>query len=813
MRKQAVIARVVGAAFCCGAVGLKASAAAPPAIVHVGCGGGTAVVIGDGFGPDAKVMLWSPSDGAARNAAGAPVEVPTQAVPAVPPSEAKTVSPVRVVDDRALYAALPTSPAVMWVRTANGVSSPRVINRPEIWLASDDRPAAGDRLRLFGRCFLPDPFSIKSTVALRSAETGKLVPAKIFELSEQVTWNLDDHEIDAMIPDGLRPGAYDVFVNAGHYGFAGWSAPYRISISAGRDLAAAMCRPDEPSRAAPYRIWRVTKAAADGVHDDSGAIQAVIDSAAAQGSGLVQLPSGLIAIARTLHVRPGIVLRGSGRGATSIVVWPGNPLHDTLPPVALTPSLDWQRGYSADWVPYMNTAPMVWMETQSGIQDMTLVGGPGATCAVFIAARDWHNVSENVSIVHTDIETTQRPGVFRGRYGLVSMGILIASSTRCVTLFQCRLTCPAPLVMLPGRLENFGTHIIGNTITVSPRNETDNAGTASSTHALVEDNVLVRGARALGFFRGCNHNWVFNNTISDVAYRINGGELLMSEYGVGFWRGFCSAAGDRTIKAAGAAWKPGQFLECSDRVFVFVEAGRGFGQIRQVTGNTQDTLSVDAPWDVAPDTSTRFSVLPLTYRNLYINNTATNCDSRIEFAYGSLVDCVVSGQRTQRCEGLSATALHEPQGNGPSAGCVVAYNEFSWNRLIELSGIHLQEAGRDRPPRQDGSGEPFEPGSVIGNAVRSNEVMDFRNYPLNQYYSLWHNLKPWEDAAISIAGGSYNVIEDNYASRGPVGIRVGPGKGNLVIHNMFDAVTSTVLDRGEDTILIGNSDPSGHPLP
>lgn len=59
-------------------------------------------------------------------------------------------------------------------------------------------------------------------------------------------------------------------------------------------------------------------AVADGVTDDTAAIQDAIDAAAAQGRGIVYFPAGIYVVDSGLTVSPGamIVLQGSGKGAT-----------------------------------------------------------------------------------------------------------------------------------------------------------------------------------------------------------------------------------------------------------------------------------------------------------------------------------------------------------------------------------------------------------------------------------------------------------------------------------------------------------------
>jgi len=760
-----------------------------PAIVQVtSAGGGASVIIGDNFDKSAQVLVWAPEDQAdPQKTADKLPEI--QPAPATPPKSANVVTPDQVPDPQALYVNLPSTPAYVWVKTAAGVSAPKLINRPEIWLTSDDNPDAGDRLGLFGRNLAPNQYHINPAVFLRNVKTGKVINAQVGVLSGQQWMNVDDHEVDIRLPKNLDAGAYEIYLHPGFGGDAGWSLPYRINVAVSRSLTAAMCRPDESSVIDPYKIFHAQGASVDGVHDDSSIIQGAIDSAAAAGGGLVLLPPGQFAITQTLWIRPGVILRGSGRGATSIVVWPESPLVEK----------------SGNLWDGMDLNPMIWMETQAGVQDVTLVGGPGARCAIFVCTRDkasgWlsKGLSNDISIVRTDVETSQTPGNFTGRFEDDNFGVAVRSSTRNLTVYQCKITCSGPLIVLSSQPENYDMHIIGNTFTVYPRHNSDNVNYGSVSHSIIADNDLIGGARALGSGSGISNTWIFNNTISDVGNRGNAEEMLMSEYGESLWRGKCLKAGPDTVTGDGAKWKADQFINTVDKGYVFIEAGKGFGQFRRVLANASDTLQVDSAWDVLPDTSSRFIVVPVNYHDLYVDNTVVDSDGRCEFAYGSLVDSVVQGTRTRSCEGLSTTAIHwEKDDQGNPRGSVVAYNDYSWNRMMSMGGIHIQDTGGDSSVR----------GSLIGNRIFDNFIFDFRQFPMNQYAPVWDipQTRAWpdmkmgvDDTAISVTRGSFNVINDNYISHGPVGIRIEGGVDNMVKSNVIDGVATLLVDHGANT--------------
>jgi hypothetical protein len=582
----------------------------PPRVCYVTSGGGESVVIGDGFDNTSQVVVWGDATTATdlQNSAGDP-KGPVLP-PASPPAGARVLSPVNVTSDQVLDVVLPHEPVALWIKTAAGISPPRLVNSPEIWLATDDEPAPGDQMRLFGRNFCPgDPTeegNRDKMVVFRSALTGKSAIAQLADLSEQDWEHTDDHVIGLLVPKGLEAGLYDIFVHSADSSAFGWSAPYRVDVVAHRSLAAAFSRPDQPSPQA-VSVVRVHGAFGDGVHDDTQAIQSALDRVAAAGGGVALLPPGEYAVTRTLHIEPGAFLRGSGTRATSIVVSPSLPMQGGYGSERRGPSYD--KGF---------LPPMIWIETKSGVSDLSMVGGPGAQIAIYICA---NGISDDVSIVRTNITTPERMFRLGSGDGYQHMfGITVMTDARHLTIAGCHIRCGEPVWLDPQ--EHYGCTITDNTFEAYPRQGSDNVGLLYMSHAIIEDNDFIGGARALGS-RAYGDCWVFNNRVSDDGGWANAEEMFFSEWSKSLWGGSCESASSNTIQAQDANWSPGQFAE--EGYFpnwVYIKLGKGFGQMRRVTANTADTLTVDTPWDIVPDSTTRFSILPFNYHNLYINDQA-----------------------------------------------------------------------------------------------------------------------------------------------------------------------------------------------
>lgn len=750
------------------------------------------IIYGENFTAATKILAWCPSSPANTvPASWQKLGTKLAVLPATPPESSKELPILKQTSQ--VIIALADGLSVLWAQQESGTSQPVVFGRPEIWMVSDQDLLPGQRLRVFGINFNP----AAQHVYLRNEKTGVCYQAKTFVFWSQSWVNVDECEMDCLVPTACPPGEYTVYAHAGVGMDYGFSDPYRVHISTQRSLAGALRRPND---AAPSRATTLVTAkglVSGGIADNTAKLQATINALAMRGGGILQIPEGIFAISTTLHLLPGVILQGSGQEATRLVVSSFHPLHGGFPPITMTPSLDWQTSYAGDWQKYMKDyTPMIWVETNAGIKDITLIGGPGTAAAVFVAQRDWHNLSKDVFLVRVNIENSQRIANFAD-FAPEPSGIYVGSATEGFTLWHCNIRACAPLEMLPARPEHRWAQIIGNRFVGYPKQSADCVFLDSLAYSVIEENEAVGGARTWTSQRGFHNNWFFNNVTRDVGRRGNADEMMMSEYGSNFWVGQCAGATASTITVADTPkWKPNQFTQCSDTVFVFILAGRGLGQFRKVISNTADTLTLDQPWAITPDTESRFAVTGLTYRNLYINNSVYDSDGRVELAWGSLVECVVMGHLSYHNEGLSTTSWIMKDKEGKVTDhTIAAHNLYAKNRIMQDGWITLLEyAVTDYPS----------PGSTFGNIVRDNEIFNFRNYTMNQYSAIWASdkLTPEKSAAIGISG-SFNVIEGNYLCNGPVGINIrNRAMDNVIRNNRYGQVNTEVLDEGKGTVII-----------
>lgn len=796
--------------------------------------GGTLTIFGEGLTDDVRVWLWQPSPRAAqvlkneadleelrRMAAHFPAAPP---LPASPPEGAQVgerlgdtgshqVTMVRQMgsvhpawDDSHLL------PTVVWLEQAGCYSEPFLVNRPQIWFASEQSAVPGERIRLFGINFYGGHDSpSRPLIALTHDVSREVYWGQPLRRYNQEHANVRQHEISFRLPEELPPGNYEVRIHHLAGGVFGWSNRVSLSVVPQRDWVAQMGRVDENRLgtagagrmpAAPP-VFRVQDAAGDGITDDGPIIRRSLQEATAAGGGIVVLPAGRFAVTQTVEVPEGVVLQGAGREATSITVSPFVPLAHRSDPVT--------------------AATLVHMRTRTGLQDLSVVAGPAVDINVRVEDQ---TLVEDVFLRRVRIENTH--GYLwdqdETNWQNPDFGLLVNSASRGFRLLQSEIVAPMTF-----RMEGYGRRhrhalIAGNRFETYPHHQQDNVFLLSLSESVFENNVLAYGHRAFTSQRGMWRNYIAHNQTVDIRGVGNGSELFMSEYGAVLYDGAVVPNQTRAPHLQLPADTPAGLLErlssyqSEHELYAFVAAGTGFGQFRPVTHQQQRTLTLDVPWCVEPDATSTVMLLGASTQNLIVNNS--NCGGRgvYTFFYGSAVNNVVVGNEASVGGVTSIWACAVAHDNDSA---LLAYNMFANNRLTQNGSLNL--AALDWTQAQTIT--PL----VIGNRVIRNQVWRPGEHGSpNQYFAFWnwqrganagHGwVEPGPRQGIAVWNGSYNVVENNYVDDAEVGLYAGPGRGtgsarspvrgNLFRWNRVDRARTVLNDQGESTVAERNESAS-----
>jgi hypothetical protein len=151
---------------------------------------------------ESAVHIWQPETGDDRPALGQP------ALPESPPQGASRL-PNLLQHGRALCAdgGRLRGAAVLWLENSSGFSTPRRVNRPEIWNRSAEQAMPWERFQIFGRN-LRFQFTGRPWCVLRDVEDGSEYEAVWGPVQTQRMPHQETLKMEMMIPKDILPGKY-----------------------------------------------------------------------------------------------------------------------------------------------------------------------------------------------------------------------------------------------------------------------------------------------------------------------------------------------------------------------------------------------------------------------------------------------------------------------------------------------------------------------------------------------------------------------------------------------------------------------------
>lgn len=540
--------------------------------------------------------------------------------PAVAPSpdfrRAIRVKPVNVTDTGVCfeYPATLTAglAACRLVSDAGAASDPFVLNAPEAWWLYGDQgesASPGGWLRLFGRCL--DANGQARVTLISGHSTTEL------KLTRRDVWSLD-----TTLPKDLSVGTYTVFVHNGNGGKSGWRDAGRIAIK-------------------PYQeIWKndrfdVTAFGAipnDGL-DDTLALQAALAKAATNGGGTVYLPRGRFQCNGTLQIPERTLLRGESRETTELY-WPDCE----EPPENLI------EGTSAFGIEdlfihsgkYRNG--IVCKNESSGKHELA-----GGTRLTDTSAHDITLRRVRLKLI-IDQYLIKNTAEYEKRAYLRGNGLVIRDA-RFVRVEDCDIYCSKEgsttlyfvleadhLHIANCRINGSGWAVVGGDKVIFENNEAYNC-----TYSIAPV---------------CRNLYWGNNRQHDLF--TNNRESITHDGARTAFRGLVPAQCEGTRmtldfgnEKAAYRYSPAYWVGQN----IQIVEGRGAGQTRTLTALTNNLATIDRPWSIRPDTSSRFVVAAERHHLLYIDNVTEDSSIAIQL-YGGLTDGVLARNRCARSGGF-----------------------------------------------------------------------------------------------------------------------------------------------------------------
>lgn len=530
----------------------------------------------------------------------------------------------RWTDGRYLLATLPDDlpPGPLSARVGQGDcwSDAFPLNAPALWWAWPAIASPTGTLRLFGRDFDSGPVRIYLAPALGGGGRW-LDPA-----------HRDRYALDLELPADLAAGRYQLSLQTSDGDAAQHSDSVAIQVAV---------------PPAPARVREVA---------DVDALLLALDELTPVG-GTIHLSAGHYRLREPLRIPAGVTLIGAGMEQTVLIFGDALPTTPGLvkPGVAfekfrqMPDLLPGQQGLGA-------RAAVLLFGSGSGLEQLTIDGAGVAEQGAAIAgtkAKPLQQVSLRKLRVHG-------LAPFQGAYGQTQA--VLARHVRGLEVRDSELMGNGPALFLEDVADSA---IVGNRLAGQGEGIVT-VREGGIRHCVIENNRLLskpdgapQAIRAIWIstlFGSSYENIITGNVGADFhpppGTDQNRGEAILFETALThpyFGQPAGATADSVTLPHKGPDWTlldnnlstRGTRLE---DYFVVVVDGHGQGQARRVIGRRGETLLLQQPWRVKPDTGSTVLITELFYRNLIVNNEIRDAMTGVQFWING-VENVIAGNR------------------------------------------------------------------------------------------------------------------------------------------------------------------------
>jgi hypothetical protein len=733
---------------------------------------------------------------------------------------AARISPIQTdTNGQFLRAIFPQiTPGVYQIRVSSksGISKQQVyINKATPRWVSDERAYPGMKMKLFGRNLDASQYGgIKnSEIRLNPSNMGSVVVIKPISISSNA--------IEFKIPDDLKYGSYfvEVRTNSGGYGCE-WirltnesEYPDRISDTQiviektpedpmAKELGVAWANDFNWGKV--FNVQKEFNARGDGITDDTRALQAAVDTAAANGGGVVFLPNGTYNISGIL-LDKNIVIRGENNEKTILYFYKN----------------------SEDQEAVINI-----FESKGDMDDPTSAKRVG-----------WHGICNLKVLVSPRQDKAKKLsfcelGCGRSTPWPPEIKYLTASG---MFVFKCNIELGLSTKHWNGfEISGAGTALVAENkfVVGSPcwshsvkeyftirNNSIDFVSeqvSASSDKFRFENNIvtghLIPGVTGclhgvftneLGYGFNIWNSYLGNNEINNLNYvQGNDGEIFCMDSHPWLIKGRVEGYSPEEVIINEDFKKPEtpyQYGTWHEEWMAVVYDGKGLGQLRRVTGfkpiknnKKQWSIEVNKSWDLQPDSTSKIAIGRFHTGVVIENNTSSNCCNSI-LLYNGCIDNIVANNKLTNTLGILIHGWQLADGYpGMSFFNQVRGNSVS-GMACRFDNAWIGERGEDFAEPQSGV-------SLYGNEFRANSIDREKCFNHKDYDSR----SPGGFVSSQVKGHMIGrsmlapLYENNTVLNSFYGVSINDGSvtGAIIKNNKCIKVSQNINDRGSGTIII-----------
>ena len=697
--------------------------------------GETALLFGDGIGPDATAEGWRARDGNVSDPPTRPAEIASAGAQPVERLQSSDVS-AKVL----LPADWKPGLFIIRLKNSSGVSAPVFLNRTEPWwwlAGANDTAHPGEAIRVFGK-----NLGDKTRAWLASA--GRAIPLE--------TLSAGKYEATFRIPREAAPGGHELWLHNGFGGAPGFGAPLKVRVAA-------------------REVWPTTRfnvrdfgAKADETSDDTAAFAAALAKVGAHGGGVVFVPRGTYKITGKLVIPARTTLRGERREWVWLYVPVQTPEFDTV--------LAGDGDFAVEELSIVSQTArrLIACPDAKPLYAMPWGHEPAADQAGHNARL--HRLRlQHLRYAHRIQDQQKDP---RRQESVGPSTVVLAGPDMEISDSEI-VSSGMPVVLMNAR----HCRVTGNRLDTG-RNGWYGLWTAEET---VFEGNLIQARDLEGSYGG----------VQNKAYRLYfagnhwgnayGGEREALTFDTPYhptWMGRVGVLKETTLttreySGTEKTWKPGA-LKGQVCLIAF---GKGLGQYIPIADNTETTLTLTRPFAVAPDETSHLVVRVNKSDVVITRNSFADASAAVQL-YAQSFGFIIDANRSDRTGGMYGIGGDATDQRGRRRYSTCSFNQWINNHLTE-GFVYQQGAfmhGVLGPCAGGGTNDP--PAiAVIGNIVRNNHVRD--NFTVGALYFGAHPFAP----AASRAGcfGLDTIIEGNDISDTPLALDVYPLYRDTVLRN------------------------------
>jgi Pectate lyase superfamily protein/Viral BACON domain len=559
---------------------------------------------------------------------------------------------------------------LVWPENQNGAGRPIRVNATEAWWVGPNHGVAGASISVYGRNLSKDNSTVTSSVFIRPWGSGSGTASTVCTVS-----SVNPYKVTFTIPRVRTNADYEVWIHNNHGGEYGWSGPLKLRVEASNPYTWAGTRRSVTSFGA---------VANDGL-DDTSAFQAAFNASA--DGDIVTIPAGTFTLTGSdqLHINAAIDINGAGIARTTIDitattwccqgVFKVNDLPTRIRNMRFNSSITGGLSQGIIFFDGFNQTP-----TRAGaIVDSVAFFTPNAATSKYRCI-DTRSVNDLI-VRNSEFRSSQ--------------------AIRLYIVFQAFIHNNTIDGNWPEADASPGTVAI----TALRSHEMDISNNLGRSLNRARGSILCRLWLTQGAFQSTtSHHYLGSNETQSTGCRVGTcGEHILFESAGTYFTGSPTNVGSNTLAFSGTPFAASRFVwddstswqdpSTANPAVALIQSGPGAGQYRRITANTSSQLTLDRPWDIAPDTTSVITIGNASCRSAVYSNKLTG-DSQLFTApddlynagvetFGTVMDLVVANNTiSTTTTGVQISALVNNSCVAGAGGSSMTNGCPNWNVTV-----------------------------------------------------------------------------------------------------------------------------------